>query len=116
MNKPNKTPVQPSQEGFYKADHILRRAIPYYSPDDYVADVGFGSGFELRESFRLLYPATSSPAWGMSISFTRIAGRDDVLWVRSTNWRVEHEPNGAMKIESARRLYARLVAVGMQPF
>lgn len=109
------TLVEPSPQGFDLADRHLRRAIPYYSKEDYVviphAELKLLEGV----TFSLQYPQEFS-AWRIAISFTKIEGRDDVMWVRSTNWRCENEPNGAMKIAEARKLYARLIATGMQAF
>lgn len=104
----------PSEAGFSAADHILRRSIPYYWKEAYVPDVRMHDG-TLKEGSRhiLKYPKEFG-AWTIQISFTQIEGREDIVWVRCTNWRCEHEPNGAMRITHARDLYRRLVAEGMQ--
>lgn len=111
----NKSLAPASPQGFSAADHILRRAIPYYGTHDYATIPYEQRKFLEEQTFSLEYPKEYS-AWRIAIHFTKIEGREDVMWVRSTNWRCEHEPNGAMKIEAARRLYQRLVATGMRPF
>ena len=49
------------------------------------------------------------------ISFGLVPGRPEVVRVRSTNWRCEHEPHGFMLRESARRLYQECLDCGMVP-
>jgi hypothetical protein len=118
MNTPKPQPAVPSRRGFNDADHILRRAIPYYWPEAYSNDPGLRLGsVELIEghSFGLFYPQEFA-CRPLRISFTGIKGRSDVVWVRSTNWRCEHEPSGAMKIAHARDLWRACIAAGMQPF
>lgn len=109
---------EPSRAGFNDADRILRSAIQYYWPEAYKSEPALSLGnVKLLDdkTFRLQYPAALA-YWTLAISFTKVEGRDDVLWVRSTNWRCEHEPFGAMRIEHARDLYKRLIATGMQAF
>jgi hypothetical protein len=105
-----------TQQGHQQADHILRRAIPYYWPDAYEKADPFDPKWaaDLDKTHRLEYPAGFG--FGIAISFTTLKSRTDVVRVRSTNWRCEHEPSGLMKIEAARKLYRELVATGMEPF
>lgn len=61
------------------------------------------------KSFTLVYPGEG---YRVSVSFVEIRGEAKAMWVRSTNWRCEHEPGGMIEINECRAFYKRLLAAG----
>ena len=60
------------------------------------------------------YHVLRSPYDGytVSVSFSTYADHPDLVRVRSTNWRCEHEPSGIVSREDARRFYRALLDAG----
>ena len=52
----------------------------------------------------------------ISVSFTEVKDRPDVMIVRSTNWRYEDEPTGVFDIDECRAFYITLVRNGFTAF
>lgn len=59
--------------------------------------------------------ADGTPSREVRISFTELVGFPELVRVRSTNWRCEHEPSGFMPKAKARRLYRECLDAGMEP-
>ena len=62
-----------------------------------------------RPGFTLRFPGQG---YEIAVYFRHVKDHPELMRIRSTNWRCEHEPNGIFRIEDCRRFYKTLVKEG----
>ena len=99
---------KPRSAGMNEAHSMASSLVAHWRPKP-ILEVHEARTIE-HEFFRLTFPGP----YLVAVTFYRVEGRPDLMRVRSTNWRMQDEPNGIFRIEDCREFYRQLRMAGFE--